>query len=212
MPAIPRFLIKEGAHQGQAVELARFPFVVGRARDCDYVLDYVAISRQHARITGDHHSVYLEDLDSTNGTFVNGRRLSAGESYRLRAGDEVSFGKVCLWVFDDPATTAQISPVQIPRPGLEIDEAAARVTVGGKLLYPPLSPNQFALLALLVANAGRIVERDEIVAAVWGPGTDVSDQTIDALVSRLRRRLQEVDPEHEYIITRRGFGLLFENR
>ncbi len=189
MPAIPRFLIKEGAHQGQAVELSRLPFTVGRARDCDYVLDYSAISRQHARLTGDHHSVYLEDLDSTNGTFVNGRRLASGERYRLRAGDEVSFGKVCLWVFDDPATTAQISPVQLPRPGLEIDEAAARVTVGGRLLYPPLSPNQFALLALLVANAGRIVEREEIVAAVWGPGTDVSDQTIDALVSRLRRRL-----------------------
>ncbi len=212
MPAIPRFLIKEGAHQGQAVELTRFPFMIGRARDCDYVLDYSAISRQHARLTSDQQSVYLEDLDSTNGTFVNGRRLVAGEVYRLRAGDEISFGKVCLWVFDDPATTAQIPPVKIPRPGLEIDEEAGRVTVAGKLLYPPLSPNQFALLTLLVANAGRVVEREEIVTAVWGPGTDVSDQTIDALVSRLRRRLQEVDPEHEYIVTRRGFGLLFENR
>lgn len=212
MPTIPRFLIKEGAQQGQAVELTHFPFTVGRARDCDYVLDYSAISRQHARCTSDQQGVYIEDLGSTNGTFVNGRRLAVGEPYRLRAGDEISFGKVCLWVFDDPATTAQIPPVKVPLPGLVIEEATARVMVGGKLLYPPLSPNQFALLALLVANAGRIVERDEVVAAVWGPGTDVSDQTIDALVSRLRRRLQEVDPDHEYIVTRRGFGLLFENR
>lgn len=207
-----RFVIKEGARQGQAVALTHFPFTIGRALDCDYVLDYSAISRQHARCTSDAQGIYVEDLGSTNGTFVNGRRLGPGERYRLRAGDEVSLGKICVWVFDDPVTTAQMPPVNLPRPGLQIDEAAARVTVGGRLLYPPLSPNQFALLALLVANAGRVVERDEIVTAVWGPGTDVSDQTIDALISRLRRRLQEVDPEHEYIITRRGFGLLFENR
>jgi DNA-binding response OmpR family regulator len=212
MPSVQRFLIKEGANAGKTVELARFPFMIGRARDCDYVLDYTAISRLHARCTSDHQSIYLEDSGSTNGTFVNGRRLAPGEQYRLRAGDEVTFGQVCVWVFDDPATTAQIAAVKLPRPGLEIDEAAARVMVGGTLLYPPLSPNQFALLALLAANAGRIVTRDEVISAVWGADTGISDQTIDALVSRLRRRLLEADPEHDYIITRRGFGFMFQDR
>jgi len=212
MPSIQRFVIKEGAREGKTVELIDFPFTIGRARDCDYVLDYTQISRLHARCTSDHLNIYLEDMNSTNGTFVNGRRLEPEELYRLRAGDEVNFGQVCTWVFDDPATTAQIDPVHWPKPGLEIDMAAARVMIGGAQLYPPLSPNQFSLLSLLIENAGRIVTRDEIVAYVWGPDEPVSDQTIDALVSRLRRRLQEVDPDHDYIITRRGFGLLFQNR
>ncbi len=211
MPTVQRFLIQDGEQAGKAIELDNFPFTIGRARDCDFVLDYTGISRLHAQCTSDHLNILLEDMGSTNGTFVNGRRLEPGETYRLRAGDVVSFAKVCTWVFDDPATTAQIDKVQV-KPGLHIDYAAARVTVGGTPLQPPLSPNQFALLAVLYDNAGRIVDRDAIVAHVWGPGEEVSDQTIDALVSRLRKRLAETDPGHEYIITRRGFGLMFQNR
>lgn len=211
MPSVQRFLIHEGDHAGKTVSLEGFPFTVGRARDCSFVLDYTEVSRLHAQCTSDHLNIYLEDMNSTNGTFVNGRRLEPGEQYRLRAGDMVSFAQVCTWVFDDPATTAQVDRVEI-RPGLNIDYAAARVTVGGNPLLPPLSPNQFALLSLLYDNPERIVARDEVVEYVWGVDEDVSDQTIDALVSRLRRRLNDADPGHEYIITRRGFGLMFQNR
>ncbi|NLX10470.1 MAG: FHA domain-containing protein [Chloroflexi bacterium] len=212
MPSVQRFLIQEGEHAGKTIELAHFPFTIGRSRECDVVLDSSSVSRLHAQIISDHLNIFLADMGSTNGTFVNGRRLDPGEEYRLRAGDVVSFAQICVWVFDDPATTAQIEAVQIGGSGLELDVAAARVTIAGTLLYPPLSPNQFALLALLVENAGRIVSREEICDHVWGPGEDVTDQTIDALVSRLRKRLSEVDPGHEYLVTRRGFGMMFENR
>ena len=67
-------------------------------------------------------------------------------------------------------------------------------------------------ISLLVENAGRIVSREEVCAHVWGPDEEVSDQTIDALVSRLRKRLNEADPGHEYLVTRRGFGLMFQDR
>jgi hypothetical protein len=212
MPSTQRFLIQEGDQAGKTVELASFPFTIGRSRDCSFVLDYTEISRLHARCYSDHLNIFLEDLGSTNGTFVNGRRLETGEAYRLRAGDEVSFAHICRWVFDDPVTTTQIDPVQLPRPGLEIDAGAARVTIGGVPLYPPLSPNQFSLVALLYENAGRIVTREEICKYVWGTDENITDQTIDALVSRLRKRLFELDSEHDYIVTRRGFGLMFQNR
>lgn len=212
MPSVQRFLIQAGDNAGKTIELDDFPYSIGRARDCDLVLDYTAISRLHARLTSDHENVMLEDMGSTNGTFVNGRRLKPGETHRLRAGDEVRFATVAVWVFDDPVTTATIAPVNLPTPGLEIDQDAARVTIAGMPLYPPLSPNQFALLSLLVEQEGRIVTRAEICDYVWGSDDDVSDQTIDALVSRLRKRLCETDPEHDYIVTRRGFGLMFQNR
>ncbi|NDJ75594.1 MAG: FHA domain-containing protein [Chloroflexi bacterium] len=212
MPTVQRFLIQDGDRAGKTVELSAFPFTIGRARDCQYVLDFTQISRLHAQCTRDHLNVFIEDMGSTNGTFVNDRRLEPGETYRLRAGDVVSFAQVCSWVFDDPVTTAQIDPVDMPIPGLELDEDAAQVWIAGAPLDPPLSPNQFILLALLVERAGRIVSRDEIVEFVWGPAKDVSDQTIDALVSRLRKRLQDADPAHDYLVTRRGFGLMFQNR
>lgn len=212
MPSVQRLLIQEGFQAGKAIELHTFPFTIGRSRECMLVLDSSSISRLHARCTRDHLNIFVEDMGSTNGTFVNGRRLESGEAYRLRAGDVISFAQVCTAVFDDPATTAQIDAVQFPKPGLELDVAAARVTVAGQLLYPPLSPNQFSLLALLVDNAGRIVTREEIMRHVWGPDEPVNDQTIDALVSRLRKRLLDADPGHEYLITRRGFGLMFQDR
>lgn len=212
MPSQQRFLIQSGDRAGKVVELPHFPFTIGRARECDYVLDHTEVSRLHAQLNSDHLNVLLSDMDSTNGTFVNGRRLEPGEEYRLRAGDVVNFGKIAEWVFDDPVTTAQIDPIKVPVPGLELDPATARVTISGIPLYPPLSPNQFALLAVLYENKDRIVTREEVIARVWGEEEDVSDQTIDALVSRLRKRLNEVDPHHDYLVTRRGFGLMFQNR
>jgi hypothetical protein len=212
MPSVQRFLVQQGERAGQAIDLDMFPFTIGRSRDCTIVIDSSEVSRLHARLDSDHQNIFLEDMNSTNGTFVNGSRLEPGETYRLRAGDAVSFAQICTWVFDDPATTAQIEAVDLPIPGLEIDEATAQVTVGGIPLDPPLSPNQFALLALLVENSERIVTREAICDHVWGPDEGVSDQTIDALVSRLRKRLYDIDPGHEYLVTRRGFGLIFENR
>jgi len=64
------------------------------------------------------------------------------------------------------------------------------------------------LLALLYEKPGRVYSRDEIVAAVWPEeaAEGVSDETIDALVGRLRRRIAAVDPHHRYIVTVRGHG------
>jgi DNA-binding response OmpR family regulator len=58
-----------------------------------------------------------------------------------------------------------------------------------------------------------VVTREEIVREVWpeAQGLGVSEQAIDALVRRLRDRLTEVDPDHNYIVTVRGHGFRFEN-
>jgi DNA-binding response OmpR family regulator len=69
------------------------------------------------------------------------------------------------------------------------------------------------LLDLLYGNAGRVVSRTEVVERVW-PESDesgVSEQAIDALVRRLRDRLAEVDPDHDYVLTVRGHGFRLEN-
>ncbi|MBN1438905.1 MAG: winged helix-turn-helix domain-containing protein, partial [Anaerolineales bacterium] len=53
-----------------------------------------------------------------------------------------------------------------------------------------------------------LATREDVIGTVW-PGEDtggITDQAIDALVRRLRDRLKEVDPDHEYILTVRGHG------
>ena len=63
---------------------------IGRAADCDIVIDEAAASRHHALIHFDRGGAVLEDLNSTNGTFLNGRRVARAD---LRDGDVVTLGE-----------------------------------------------------------------------------------------------------------------------
>jgi len=65
------------------------PVVVGRDRQCDLVIDSPLMSREHARLLFTPEGLRLQDLRSTNGTFVNGQRI-VGEAL-LHPGDRVSF-------------------------------------------------------------------------------------------------------------------------
>ncbi len=75
----------------------QFPFAIGKKKEeVDLVLEDVSISRIHARIIKEGEEVYLEDLNSTNGTFKNGLRLQPYEKRKLEEGDEICCGKVEL--------------------------------------------------------------------------------------------------------------------
>ncbi len=56
------------------------------------------VSRWHAQLTHDGDFLSIEDLDSTNGTRINGYQLSAHRPYRLRDGDEIEIGRIRLMV------------------------------------------------------------------------------------------------------------------
>jgi DNA-binding response OmpR family regulator len=77
-----------------------------------------------------------------------------------------------------------------------------------------VSLQQYRLLELLIEAKNALVSRHDIVEKVWEGENSfgVSEQAIDALVRRLRDRLAERDPDHEYIVTVRGHGLRFNNR
>ena len=64
--------------------------VVGRAADCDVVVDDPAVSQKHAAILWDGQKGLLRELGSSNGTYLNGIRL--GSRAVLRTGDELAFG------------------------------------------------------------------------------------------------------------------------
>lgn len=76
------------------ISLDKFPFVVGkRKEDVDYVLPDYSTSRVHARFVEEKDGIYLEDLNSTNGTFKNGLRMQPYEKRKLEAEDALRFGK-----------------------------------------------------------------------------------------------------------------------
>jgi DNA-binding response OmpR family regulator len=86
---------------------------------------------------------------------------------------------------------------------LVLDLTSHRSFRAGQEIY--LSLTEFRLMEILARNAGRIVSRHEILANVWGPGRGVSENTLDAFVRLLRKKLDE-DAEMKLIHTHRGFG------
>jgi pSer/pThr/pTyr-binding forkhead associated (FHA) protein len=69
---------------------------VGRATRADFIVDAGLVSRVHCRLSAGATEIEVEDLDSTNGTFVNGERVDGRRS--ARAGDRIGVGRVELVV------------------------------------------------------------------------------------------------------------------
>jgi DNA-binding winged helix-turn-helix (wHTH) protein len=80
----------------QSLPLTDGEHIAGRDAECSLVVDGTTVSRRHARITVAHGTAMIEDLGSTNGTHVNGKRISAPT--RLAPGDEFSLGSEVLRV------------------------------------------------------------------------------------------------------------------
>ena len=77
-----------------AAKLDTLPFVIGKKKEnVNLSINDYSVSRVHARITQEEGIYYIEDLNSTNGTFKNGLRLQPYEKRRLEKGDELKFGK-----------------------------------------------------------------------------------------------------------------------
>lgn len=206
----PLLVIYKGMLAGTRWPLEKATFTIGRAADCDIVVTDRQVSRYHVRIEHDHDGYLLRDLGSKNGSSVNGERVR-GQPYRLHDGDEIMLAAVLQIGFVAGDATLPLGDVESVVGHLVVDESTRRVCLGRKELDPSLSPAQFTLLLLLIAAPGNVVSRQEVVTAVWPDAVGgVTDQAVDALVYRLRERLAELDPDHDYIVTVRGHGFRFE--
>lgn len=65
--------------------------VLGRAEECGILMDDTYASQQHARVFPDSGSFFVEDMGSTNGTYLNGRKIT--HPVELRPGDRIKIGK-----------------------------------------------------------------------------------------------------------------------
>ena len=172
--------------------------IIGRSVDCDVVITSKRISREHTSIRRQGWRIYLEDLGSTNGTFLNGERIS--NATQLRDGDQIKVGDV-VFNFHDPDVTYQDTPL----PELEVDIAAGVVRVDRQAVS--LAPKEFDLLAYLYDRQGQVCSKDEIGTAVWPEYKDgVFDYQIENLVRRLRAKLEPDPASPQMLLTVRGRG------
>jgi pSer/pThr/pTyr-binding forkhead associated (FHA) protein len=178
---------------------------VGRAMENEIVVVSKRASREHAHIRRDGRRTFLDDLGSTNGTYLNGERVMG--SAPLRDGDQISIGEI-IFIFHDPDTTTR----ETPFPELEVNVEAGVVRLNRHAIQ--LSPKEFSLLACLYQNRGKVCSKDEIGRTVWseykrgssGDQPGIYAYQIENLIRRLRKKIEEDSNAPVLLITVRGLG------
>ena len=75
---------------GEVIPLTKFPFYIGSTREyADYIPEAEGVSRIHCCISKKENNYYLSDLNSTNGTYLNGTEVVPGREALLSANDEI---------------------------------------------------------------------------------------------------------------------------
>ena len=85
----PTLLVKAPQGGTKEIEVPRTPFTIGRKYDNDLCLEDIAVSGHHARIAQVQEVLFLEDLNSTNGTFVNEQKI---DRRQLQDADSIRIG------------------------------------------------------------------------------------------------------------------------
>lgn len=142
---------------------------VGRGHDADLQLDDLGVSRRHAALRVVEGRLFIEDLGSSNGTFVNGAKID--RAYVLRSGDELTIGQCELRVCIRAARRERAECTTQPIP---------RITAREPSPMAILSPRERELLPLL---AGGLSQRE--LAQELG----VTVKTIETYRTRIGHKL-----------------------
>ena len=88
---MPKLYILTGTSLGQWITFSETPFYIGRTVENELVCQEAGVSRKHAAIEKEESGYYLKDMDSNNGTLVNGQKISR---ILLNEGDEIKFSSL----------------------------------------------------------------------------------------------------------------------
>ena len=218
-------IVEKGRSQdiGRRIPLGEEAVIIGRASTgskADIKIHDDFVSRQHAEICYQQNRYILRDLESTNGTQLDGKRIIPGEIYPLAHNSTVGFGisredvRVLIRFKESPTTsTARIDEVDSDiineLEWLKVDEDKSEVWVDGKPLI--LSKKEYQLMVFLCQRPGKICSRDDIIAGVWpevADKTGVSDAAIDQMIHRLRTKIEPDLSQPVRLISRKGFGYM----
>ena len=202
-------VVETGIDEVSVIPLDRRVCILGKSSAADAVCDNPYVSRRHAEIVQENGGFVIRDLQSKNGTFVNGGALQS-ENRRLRSGDRIELGRGQVVLrFQEWGTTVTLLPAPRTSQGdLALDERAREVLIQGQKLEPPFSRKEFDVLSLLFRRRDEACSKDEIAAAGWPErvGGDVGDQDIEQYIHRIRLRIEPDPSRPQYILTVRGYG------
>lgn len=156
-----QFVMRAGPTPGKAFPLEGAEIVLGRDPACTICINDSQVSRRHARLVLSGTGYVLQDLGSTNGTFVNGQRVT-GE-HPLSAGELVALGENVVLVYEaafDPNATMvapagrgakqAVAPAPPPAAPAPVPSYAGQVPAGPEAVAAPKKKSKAWLIILLV--------------------------------------------------------------
>jgi two-component system response regulator QseB len=208
---------------GKRYSLGENPVLIGRksyGNEPDIILSDEHISRHHAEITFTQDTFYICDLNSTNGTSLDGVRIEPGKQYQLKHESVIGLGIIpdgaCIMLRFKETPSVSTTRIETETfsetnqiPWLKIDAKRGEIWVDGKLIL--LTKKEYDLLTCLYETAGSVCERERLIARVWPEVKDysgVSDAAIDQLIHRIRIKIEPDPKRPTRLIIRKGFGCM----
>jgi len=171
---MPKMIVSIDEVVIKEVQLTKDRTTLGRSPYNDIVIDNLAVSGEHAVIQMSGADVTLEDLNSTNGTYVNGKAI---KKQQLQNGDGIEIGKYKIkFIGDNAEQNFDKTMIVQSRPA---GPAAAPAAVSAPAAFAPTPPTAepvgaAAVKVLSGAAAGREVPLTKVVTTIGKPGVAVA--------------------------------------
>ena len=104
---LTKLVVASGKSAGRSIAIKRNKLLIGRAEECDVRPLSEEVSRRHCAVTVGPADVWVEDLGSRNGTFVNGTRIETKTRTKVADGDLIRVGSLELRVSCQTAAAAR---------------------------------------------------------------------------------------------------------
>jgi hypothetical protein len=137
---------------------------------------------------------------------------SNAEKDYLEKVNLIKHGKISIPLFSEFIKKESNSLLKESEKKIILDETTNEIKQGETVLSETLTSAEFKLLSYLIANEGKILERDEIINAVWkdlSSTAGVTEQALDQLIFRLRKKIEDNPNSPTHIQTVKGRGFKF---
>jgi ABC-type multidrug transport system ATPase subunit len=188
-----KLILEEDTNSPREFELTRPEIIIGRDPNVDLTIPSPAVSRRHARLTRQGEGYLLEDLGSSNGTYLNGERLV--EQRELKTGDQIRFGQAVTITYEAPtaAQETEVSHAPVMPAGVMQTELEQNINIEELEAAPP---------KLVVSIAGGSYQTYSLTRPVLtigrGEGNDIVVPS--PIVSGQHARLERVNGGYQLVV------------
>lgn len=186
-----QLIVEEGAEEGELkFDLSRLPLTIGRMEAADITINAACVSRNHARLAQTDAGLVIEDLNSSNGVFVNGERISG--TRLLQNGDKINLGPNVFMRIEWAEETVIVSPDQLQTLIVPASETSRTLPV--RLSAPPPP-------ALTITLADGTVLREVLTKEEVTVGRGVDNDVVLSSLVMSRQHLRLVRRGRDYLLS-----------